>query len=155
MRCVAIIPLLAFISLFTACSYGTAFVVVNDSKSPIEVRYRIKQSPNEPLVETDLPATIATSRLRDRNKQWQKLDAAQYQLDEGSRTVTARVMPDEALRVAIIWRYTDFEDSYQREHFPIEEITVVGAGGELKLMGEQARQTFVAESERLYTIIYK
>jgi len=156
MRCIIFILLLAFVSLFTACSFFTDFVVVNESDHHIDVRYEIKNLPGEPLDLTEAPATIVTSQLRDRNKLWQKLSDAQYQLDRKSRTITVRVMPNNALRITSIHRIGgQIDDNLEEGSFPIEEIIVIGPYGEIRVSGRQARKIFVAESNRLYTLTYK
>ena len=103
---------------------------------------------------TGAPAKMPTSQLR-KNDQWQELAADEYQLDQERRTVLVRVMPGEALRVIRIGDY-DWrgEDDYA-ELFHIEEITVVGGSGELKLTGHQARTIFSKVEETLYTLTYK
>ena len=55
--------LLVFTMSVVACSYSTNFVVVNESNQTIEVRYKIKRFPNEPLSLTARPAKIAASEI--------------------------------------------------------------------------------------------
>ena len=153
MRRILLSLLILCAATHTACSYLTDFVVVNESGQPIEVRYRVKES--RPPVETGTLAKIATSQLDDGNKQWQALTPAQYQLSQESRMVTVRLMPDEALRVAIMHHFTGVEDRSDVENFPIEEISVTGSSGELKFTGEQALKIYSKVSRVLYTLTYK
>ncbi len=153
MRRILLTLLIVFAATHTACSYLTDFVVVNDSGQTVEVRYRVKES--RPLVETGTLAKKATSQLRNEGVRWQELTTAQYQLDQGSRLVTVRVMPGESLRIAIMHHYTGVEDPSDVEDFPVEEITVVGAVGELKFTGQQVLKPFSKVSRVLYTLTYK
>lgn len=156
MRNVVFILLLSSVSLFTACSYFTDFVVVNESDHPVEVRYKVKNFPGEPLELTGAAATMTISRLRAGNKEWRKLFDARHQLDRENRTIAVRVSSKEALRVTSIHRIGgQIDDAEEAISFPIEEISVIGVCGEIRVQGRQAHKIFVAESNRLYTLTYK
>jgi hypothetical protein len=143
--------LLLFTLLFTACSYPIDFVVVNESSSSIEVRLKVFGFPGEPLDNPELPAKVATSQLGSGD--WRELGASEYQVGRENRTIVVRVLPNEALRVARV------PDSDMRDGEPIscsvEEITITGADGELKLEGGQVRKAFVSETKRIYRLTYK
>jgi hypothetical protein len=51
--------------------------------------------------------------------------------------------------------YAGHEDAAGAKNFPIEEITVIGTRGEMKLAGELARTTFSEKSRALYVLAYK
>lgn len=130
MRSLFLILLLAAVSLFTARSYITDFVVINESSQPVEVRYKIRNFPGA-FTPPVAPATVATSQLSTKgNQQWNQLTSAEYQLDQESRTVIARVLPHHALRIATMHHYGGHEDSGDAQDFPVEEITILGADGE-------------------------
>ena len=76
-------------------------------------------------------------------------------MDQGSRMVTVRVMPGDGLRVADMSNYGGHEDAWDANEFPIDEMTISGANGDLKLTGPQARTTFTKVSLALYTLTYK
>jgi hypothetical protein len=155
MRHVILIMVLAFASLLTACSYMTDFAVVNESEYPIEVRYKVKNFPGV-FAPPITPATITASQLSAHgHQQWKDLSSDQYRLNQDSRTVIVRVGAHEALLVARIHHYSGHEDPEDAKYFPVEEITIAGADGELKLTGQETRKTFSEVSRALYTLTYK
>lgn len=142
--------------LLSACTYGSSFVIVNESGGVVQVEYRPKEwLPEKPLYFVGAPAKIAAAHLSDRKQTWQILTPEQYRLDPERRLVIVRLMPGEALRVAALADYDYDDEAQQVKRFPIEEITVVGQGGKLELVGEQARKAFTLESTGLYTVRYK
>lgn len=154
MRLLIFILLLAYVSSLTACSYITDFAVVNASDQPIEVRYKIRSYPG-PFVPPVTPAVMTNHQLRAGNEQWRELSDAQYRLDSERRIITVRVMPDEVLRIQTVHRGgMQVNDAEEAEFFSIEEITIIGVNGEMKLQGEQARKSFVAHSRDIYILTY-
>jgi hypothetical protein len=152
-RVLLIILFVPLVAALAACSYGSDFVVVNGSEQPAEVRYRVTASRHP--VEGRTLAKTTTARLRSREQGWQELTAAQYELGRDG-SVTVRLMPGESLRVAAINDYEFGDDeSRQAELFPIMELAVSGAEGELRLSGAQARKAFARESAQLYTLTYR
>ncbi len=155
MRRVFLIVLLLFTSSFAACSYSTAFVVVNESEQPIEVSYKYKHFPGGRIFELyERPAKIAADELSSRGgNEWQELTASDYQLDRENRTVLVRVMPREALRIYRFHNYLGHEGAPEAG-YPFEEISVLGASGGLKYTGHKARTAFSEVSRTLYTLRY-
>jgi hypothetical protein len=153
-RCLTIL-ILAPVVLLSACSFTTNFVVVNESAQAVVVKYRIKDSRSEPFQVVGGPAKLDEANLRDREKQWQVLKDGEYQLDRETRTVTVELLPHEALRVQQTSNYSSHDDEYSASKFEIEEITLSGASGELKIRGEQTRRYFVEETDTLYVLSYK
>jgi hypothetical protein len=148
---------LAYISLLTACSYFTDFVVVNASEQTIEVRYKVTKSTAGPLTISGVPAIIDASQLDTHGgQQWKELPQSQYRLtqDSNTATVTVDLTPNQALRITKLRDYGGHEDPWPNI-FAIEEIDITGAGGEMKLVGEKARTSFVEVSGALYTLTYK
>ncbi|HZS04407.1 MAG TPA: hypothetical protein VFD58_06190 [Blastocatellia bacterium] len=139
---------LAFVPLLTGCSYSTAFVVVNASDQPAEIRYKVRPSfgtfkPPEP------PITTAASQIHAAGKPWRHLLADEYAPDPENRTVTVRVKPKEALLVERVQRGgMQVDEDEEATDFMIEELTITGAFGEIKLQGYQVRKSFVAESKK-------
>jgi len=141
--------------LFAACSYTTDFVVVNQSSQSIEVRYKIKEFPG-PFAPPVVPATITISRLSTKGGQdWNELSPDGYRLDEQNRTVIVELESHQALRIARMHHYMGHDDAADAEEFPVVEVIVTGAQGDLKLVGQQARVTFSEMSRVLYTLTYK
>ena len=146
---------LGAVLLLAACSYKTEFVVINESDQSINIRYKVKDFPG-PFAPPVTPATIVASQLNMHgDQQWEVLTPAQYQIDQENRTITVRLMPHEALRVASMHKYGGHNNLRDAEHFPIEEIVIMGSADELVLKGQQALETFSNLSKALYTLTYK
>ena len=84
----------------------------------------------------------------------QKLTPSDYQLDRENRTVMVRVMPGEALRIYSFHDYGGHDNAQEAEHYPFEEISIMGASGGVKYMGQQCRTAFSEVSRVLYTLTY-
>ncbi len=156
MRYTLLLLLILLTLTFTACSYVTEFVVVNESAQTVEVRYKIKKSPYEPPTLNARPAKMAAAQLGSRHRQqWQNLNPDEYQLSQENRTVTVRVMPHEALWVTNMFHYFGDDDPNDVANWPIEEISVTGADGGMMFTGQKARKSFSYVSRVLYTLTYK
>jgi hypothetical protein len=141
---------------FTACSYTTEFVVVNESDQPVEVRYKIKRFPNEPPNLNAQPAKMDAAQLGSHDRQqWRRLNYYEYQVDQENRTITVVVMSHEALWVTNMFHYFGDEDPNDVASWPIEEISVTGADGGMMFTGQKARKSFSYVSRVLYTLTYK
>lgn len=141
---------------FTACSFTTNFVVVNESDHVIEIRYRIKQpADGRPASLPINPAIKEVSQL-GRQVAWQDLSASDYRVDHNERLVTVSLKPGYGLRIEqrnlVDGSQTDAD---RARNYAIEEITLIGNKGELHLSGEQARTSFLPQSKTLYTLTYK
>jgi hypothetical protein len=154
-RRIPLILLILITSVFTACSFLTDFVVVNESDNAIAVRYKVKNFPG-PFAPPDTPATIAADQLDAHGGQhWKDLTSDQYQLVQENRTVLVRVAPHQALLIARLSNYGIHRGPEKEASFPIEEIIVAGADGEMILEGQQAIKNFSEVSSALYTLTYK
>jgi hypothetical protein len=157
MRRPILILLILLFPAFTACSYSTAFVVVNDSDHPIEVRYKVNRDAGV-LSSTDTPAKIAASQVANRYRaQWRNLSPAEYQTSKNDRTITVivNVMPHEALWVTTMFHYVGDEDPNDVASWPIDEISLAGTNGGMTFTGQKARKSFSYVSRLLYTLTYK
>jgi hypothetical protein len=155
MRAAFLLLLTALCFLCTGCSYITDFVVVNGSTESVTVRYRIKQFPGEFGLPVK-PATLLASRLDSHGgQQWNILSSDAYHVDAAGRTVSVSVGPGDALRIADVSNYGSHDDTWNANEFPIDEITISGANGDLRLTGQQTRTTFAKVSLALYTLTYK
>jgi hypothetical protein len=155
MKRVALILLLAIVSTFLACSYLTDFVVVNDSPNPIELRYKVKSFPG-PFAPRITPAKMTASQLHAEDHAWTEMDSGQYSLDSGTRTVTLRLMPKEALRIERLQRAgMRVDETDDAKSFSIEEISIIGTNGKIEIEGELVRKSFVVESKNTYILTYK
>ena len=139
----------------SSCSFINSFIIVNASHVALEVSYRVKPS-NYPGAPTRLsdraPETLPASQLG--KGAWQPLPASRYRIDPDNRIVVLTLNLDEALlftqcRPANDQRSGDCELG----DFPIVEIDLVGADGEINLKGEQAHKGF-ARNKNTYTLTY-
>lgn len=151
MRRLVATVLVGFLLLFAACSYITDFVIVNESDSPVIVRYVVKDFPGSFYVPTE-PKVVAASQLSEDGRQW---NPVHFEVDEASRSVTTQLMPGQALRVAVMHHYSGHDDPGDAENFQIRQITVTGIRGELNLTDDQARTTFTRVARTLYTLTYR
>ena len=155
MRRVLVFLTFALALSLAACSYTTNFVVVNATARPLELRYKVKASERDPLQAAGEPLKTAEENLRGGDRQWQRLSPEEYAVDREARTITVRVMPHEAVVVRRLTNYGGHDDTSDAETFAIEEIRLNGASGEVTLQGDQARRSFLAESDNLYTLTYR
>jgi len=140
--------------LISGCSRVTMFVVINKSDSPIEVRYKIRESPSDFLLVCGPPAILKESQLNT-EQPWQELSASQYQSDPGSRVITVSLKPNEALRITVAGNVEDERtDAWEAEHFCVDEISLVGNYGEMRFKSRQAYKSFLGDSSGLRSLIY-
>jgi hypothetical protein len=150
MRRLAIFSALLGASLLTACSFSSDFIVINDSQQPIEVSYRFRFAG-----QIKTPATVARAEVGSKRPEyWQELNGDRYKVDQVWRTVRLRLMPAEALRLATMHNYSSHE-SGSSGSFPIDELTVRGANGEIVLRGDQVRLSFSKEGTQDFVLTYK
>jgi hypothetical protein len=155
MRYILLILIALLTLIFAGCSWRTAFVVVNESSHPVEVRYKIKRFPYSWPLLTAKPETMDASRLGDGQTKWKELCADEYQVDQENRIITASVMPHEALWITNMSEYFGDDDPIDAENWPIEEISVDGDDGGMTFRGQKARKSFSYVSHALYTLEYK
>ena len=150
-----LILLLLTISL-TACSYSTDFVVFNDTAYAIEVIYRVKPSPPGPpsLAIEPMVVSAANLEMSDISK-WTKLPPNRFRIDPANRTVIVRVAAHEGLWITSMHHYIGDEDPNDVKNFPIQEVWVRGADGEMRFTGDKARKAFERKSRVLYVLSYK
>jgi len=84
---------------------------------------------------------------------WHELSPSDYAFDPVSRTVSINSLkPGEALRIE---QLNLVDKQYEAWDFPVEEIAISGAAGEIRIQGDQVYKSFVAESKKTYTITYR
>jgi hypothetical protein len=121
----------------------TAFVVINESGQPIEVRYKVEKVTLGPLNVAGIPVIVEASELTGKGGQdWKPLTSSQLQVDNERSTVTVQVPPGGALRVANLNEYGGHKDPAEANHFPIEEIEVTGSNGRVVVTGPQTRLVY-------------
>ena len=150
-RFVLLIALGASVISTAACSYVTDFVIVNESDAPVIVRYEANDAPG-PFAPSVDPAVVPAADLSEDGQQWAPTE---FQVDLASRSVTTRLMPGQALRIATMNHYSGHDYPNDAYKYQIRRITVSGNRGELELSGEQARTGFTKIARTLYTLTYK
>ncbi len=147
---------LFFVLLLTACSYSTDFFIINKSNSPIDVEYKVKVYPNNPVL-YNVPAKIPISQL-ERNStsgyQLEKLTNNQYQFDKETGIVKVQILPREAIWISSFPGYGGYKYEYL-EYFSIQEISIKGIEGEIKYTKRQTLGAFTKVSDMLYTLTYR
>ena len=155
MKRVLIFLTFVFALLLTACSYTSNFVIINATDQPLELRYKVKASERDPIQMVGEPRKTAREKLRGSDREWRLLAPGEYEVNREARTVTIRLMPHEAVLVRQLTNYGGHDDTSDAEAFAIDEIRLNGASGEVTHQGDQARRSFVRESDNLYTLTYR
>ena len=89
-------------------------------------------------------------------KTWRGLDAAQIAFQSETRTVVVTLMPHEALRIEERMNVRCNDKSPEREeYYSIEQISVTGASGAIKLEGQQALRGFVQGPKGVCVLTYR
>lgn len=156
-RLFLLLLLLGMLVVFAACSFSVNYVVVNDSTEQIVVLLVAKKLPRG-IVSTDPPAELGVLMVSelDDHKPWRGLQTSQFTFDAATRTVVVTLMPQEALRVDQQGDVRcDDERPSVAERFRVEEISITGSHGAIRLEGDQARKSFVSETRNLCTLTYR
>jgi hypothetical protein len=148
MRFTLLILLLLFASALTACSFSTEFVVVNDSGSPVLLRYKLRDARSDPPAGSEIPATLAAQQIR--SGEWGRLSAGQYEFDPGGGEVAVSLKPDEALRISV-GRNGEKGECVGIDG-SIREVAIQGAAGEVTLKGDQVYKSFGVEPKPSYSL---
>lgn len=143
--------------LLTACSSMQDFVVANKSGAPIEVQYKVKWcKPETPGKNSVLspPAKLSLAEFGKSDHKWNSLPKDQYKYDDPTCTYTVAVAPGEVLLVSRAANYTGHEDPNSADRFYVQEISITGAQGTVRLEGRQAQTHFIKESDH-YVLGYE
>ena len=142
--------------LLSSCSWVSNFVVLNQSNQPLQVTYKVKQSPYDVFQEIGKPAKKAAADLLDYERHWRVLDNGEYSLSPEIRSVTVQVMPGEALRLEAIPNFSGYDrDGSGLKKIRIQEVLLNGAQGELLIKADEIPKGFIRNSESLYVLTYK
>lgn len=147
--------LLALCALaLAACSYSTAFVIVNDSGSPVEVSYSFKnwRAGNECCPTP--PAKRPLDKLDDADAEWALLRPEEFRFDAAAGVVTVTLAPAEALLVERETNFRGHGDRSDDEFFRLSSVRITGAGGTLHYEGRQAQYQFQWQDDNLYKLTY-
>ena|SRR5689334_5997580 len=138
------------------CQSVVSYAVVNESNDRIQVRFVMKKpisgTPEPPPKELGIKSVSEMSEL---DKPWRGLAGSQIAFQPETRTVVVSLMPQEALRVEELWNVRcGGTDPLRQSSYAIEEISVTGANGAIKLEGEQALRGFVQGPKGVCVLTY-
>jgi hypothetical protein len=138
------------------CSFVTNFVVVNNCDRPIEVRYRIRNSPSNLMLVCGTPEVTTSRQLNAGDEKWEDLSVSQYQVNPENRLITVPLMPEQALRITINRSPANREaEIRQSEQFCADQIELLGAYGDIRLQGPQVFAGFSPVSKGLRILTYR
>jgi len=137
-----------------ACSYSTDFVVVNDSGSPVTVRYTFKSGYRAQSCCAERPAKRPLDRLDDDDAAWRDVPSGEFSYDASAGAVTLALGPGEALRVFTGSGWRGHGDEGDDQSFAIESVRIEGANGAVQYEGRQAQYQFRWENDQLYKLTY-
>ena len=156
MRSLLIIILVLLTIGVASCSYSTDFVVRNDANYPIQVVYKVKPPPHGAPTLTVEPIVVSSANLENSDRgDWKKLPPDRFRIDQARRTVTVSLSAHETLQVTSMPHYIGDEDPNDVSGFPVDELSVAGAAGEMRFTGDKARKAFERKSRVLYVLTYK
>lgn len=143
--------------MLTACQSVVSYAVVNESNDRIQVRFVMKKPVNGiPEPPPRMLGIKSLSELSDLGKTWRDLDGAQIAFQPETRTVVVTLAPQEALRVEELWNVGCKDKNPVRQvSYSIEQISVTGANGAIKLEGEQALTGFVQGPKGVCVLTYR
>ena len=147
---------LFFVLLLTACSTSTDFFIINKSDTSIDVEYKVKVNPNNPVL-YNVPAKIPISQLENFTSpgyQLEKLSNNQYQFDKDTGIVKVQISPREALWISSFSGYAGYRYEHL-EYFSIQEISIKGLHGDIKYTKRQTLGAFSKISDALYALTYR
>jgi hypothetical protein len=155
-RFLLLLVLIGLVFTLTGCQSIVSYAVVNKSNDRIQVRFVMKKpisdTPDPPPRELGIKPVSEMSEL---DKPWRGLEGAQIAFQSETRTVVVSLMPQEALRVEELRNVRCDSDNPERQKsFAIEEISVTGANGAIKLEGDQAVRGFIQGPKGVCVLTY-
>lgn len=152
-------PLL--LASLTHCSWVTTFAVLNNSKVPITISYRLPQYPNAPTTCPD-DRSFMRPRLRPEAQIEELVNrggpVAEYQCEVSTRTVTLQLLPGQAVSLFQSGTYTGYYGESNRETQDTLEqsarLTLRSPTGEISYTGSTIARDFVKKSDPLYVLTY-
>ena len=137
-----------------ACSRSTAFVIVNDSGSPVEVSYSFKGWREGDECCPTRPAKRPLGKLDDLNAEWGLLRPEDFRFDAAAGVVTVTLAPAEALLVERASNFRGHGDLHHDEFFRLSSVRITGANGTVYYEGRQAQYQFQRQDDNLYRLTY-
>jgi hypothetical protein len=147
--CRAFCGLLLLLAL-ASCSFTYEYVVVNESASPVEVRYS-----GAGCCSTQ-PSGLgrkAVGKLGDDDEPWKAVRADEISYEPQTKTVRVVLQPGEALLLTTL-RYTA-SDVENYKTFPFDSLRITGAGGGVSYEGNQVLAQFEELHSKVYGVTYR
>jgi hypothetical protein len=143
-----IVLLLLAVLLCPGCSFINDMVVINASGDTLKVTYRARERVNA------APRTKPASEVFE-TVAWQPLPDTRYKTDPDTHLTVLTLNHGEALLLTQCSPGNGQPDNgCTPEDFRIDEIVLVGANGEIKLTGDEARTAFSLKSKHVFTLTY-
>ena len=134
----------------SSCSFIYEYVVVNESASPVEVRYGgvdcCSAQPPELY-------TKAAGKLGANDEPWKAVRAGEISFDPEAGTVRVALQPGEALRLITLRYPASDVENYQT--FPLDSLRITGALGGVSYEGDQLLPQFKKLHSTVYGVTYR
>ncbi|HEU4769344.1 MAG TPA: hypothetical protein VFS77_18395 [Pyrinomonadaceae bacterium] len=156
LRLFLLIGLLTAVVSLTACSFRSTFVVINESSDRIQLRYVVRKlRPSDYRSSLPVEPRIKLISELDDDVRWRELSPSVFTFNEETRTAVITLAPNEAVRVEQISDTLCDDKDRKRDAFVIEEISITGASGALRLTGDQVLNSFVTRKKQLCALTYR
>ena len=140
-----------------ACSTSSDFVILNRSNNTIEVKYKWKRctpgAPSSSHSDNMFPTILTIREFENSGNKWLNLDQESYEND--GCTFIVNVRPGQALRLFQAYNYSDRDDEYGDFRFGIQDLTIAGRNGIIRLEGKQTQHLFKKVDTGNYVIEYQ
>lgn len=156
LKLVASLCLLAAVVMLSACQPALIFVVANETNAQIEVRYVVKKSSHTDVMSRleEIPAVKPVAELDERTE-WRDLNETRFKFTPETRTVVLTLNPREALRIERTNFTCNETESWRTDSYTIEELTLIGPSGTIRLTGKQARTSFASGPRGACVLTYR
>jgi len=134
----------------SSCSFTYEYVVVNESASPVEVRYgRVDCCSAQP----PMPGRKAAGKLGANDEPWKAVRAEEISYDPQTETVRVVLQPGEALLITRLRYPASDIENYQT--FPLDSLRITGALGGVSYEGDQLLPQFKKLHSTVYGVTYR
>lgn len=128
--------ILVFTFLTSACSYGYDIVIINDSDTPIEVRYRTNTNYpfDDPMTKSvdDINAEKTLRRFWTKTTAWQKFPENQVETILAERII--KILPKEAVQIER-GNYNPIQEE-RGDLTRIVDLRIISSHGEISYKGK-------------------
>ena len=140
-----------------ACSTSSDFVILNRSSEKVEVKYKWKRctpdSRSNSHSDNMFPTKLTIREFESSGSEWLNLDQGSYEND--GCTFIVNVEPGQALRLFQAYNYSDRDDEYSDYRFGVQDLTIAGRNGVVRLEGRQTQNSFKKIDTGNYVIEYR